>query len=149
MSETRGIPLKNRERAQRRAGELNLYTYELRSGSKAEKVFLGDCHFVSEEVLWKELLVFFMNTEATSGLLSFLRSIDPLDFDEALAKDYLQCFQSEEAKLLVMGELEALYENLDNPGQRLKTIDAVGDPHVFFDTDDDEVDAAEDHSGIE
>lgn len=97
----------------RRASELHLYTDELRSGSKAEKIFLkNECQFTSEDVLWKELLVFFMNTRANSGLLSFLRSIEPLDFDKALANDYLQCFQSEEEKGNVMDELEEFYANL-------------------------------------
>jgi hypothetical protein len=123
----------------RRASELNLSTYELRSGSKAEKIFLKDkCNFNSEDVIWKELLVFFMNTDATSGLMSFLRSIDPLDFDIGRAKDYLQCFQSEADKSYVMDELEELYLHLDNSGQRLEQMGVIGNPNVYFDTDDDE-----------
>jgi len=39
-----------------RAGELNLHTYELRSGSKAETVFLGEVDIPAEDTLWKELL---------------------------------------------------------------------------------------------
>jgi len=112
-----------------RTSALNLYSYELRSGSKAEKIFLkGDCSFASEDVLWKELLIFFMNTKATSGLIDFLRSINPLEFDEALAADYLQCFHSEEGKQDVMGELEELYSNLDEPGKRFRLMSIIGDP---------------------
>lgn len=121
------------------ASALNLNTYELRSDSKAAKIFLkGECDFVSEDVLWKELLIFFMNTKATSGLLDYLRSIEPLGFDEALAPDYLQCFQSEEAKRYVMDELEEHYINLDNPGERLEQMSLIGNPMVDFDLPEDD-----------
>jgi hypothetical protein len=50
----------------RKARDLNLYTYELRSGSRAETIFLRKADLPAEEVLWKELLVFFMNTKYNS-----------------------------------------------------------------------------------
>lgn len=118
-----------------RSASLNLYTYEVRSDSKAAKVFQkNDCSFVPEDILWKELLVFFMNTKATSGLLDFLRSIEPLEFDEARAADYLQCFQSEEGKQSVVDELEELYSNLEDAGQRHQLMSVIGHPNVDFDT---------------
>jgi hypothetical protein len=120
-----------------RAHEINLDTHEIRSGSKAERVFLRSSDFVvSEDVLWKELLVFFMNTTADSALLVFLRSIDPLKFDEGRAHEYLDCFRSHEAKGDVLDELEVLYEDLDDAGERLKSMDLIGNPDVFFDDED-------------
>ena len=121
-----------------RSSELNLYTYELRHGSRAETVFLGKADIPSEEVLWKELLVFFMNTDSRSGLLDFLRSIDPLEFDPGLANDYLDCFESDAAKAFVVDELDHLYGELEEPGKRLKLMDAVGDPNVYFDEPENE-----------
>jgi hypothetical protein len=76
-----------------RATELGLYTYELRDGSKAQTVFLGKADISAEDFLWKELLVFFMNTKSKSEYLQFLRSIPPIDFDPELVADYLDCFQ--------------------------------------------------------
>lgn len=102
------------------ASDLNLYTYELRDGSRAQTIFLGQADLPSEEVLWKELLVFFMNTTSTSGVLAFLRTIDPLDFDPELASDYLECFQSDSAKAFVVGELETLYDELPDSEERLR-----------------------------
>ncbi len=61
------------EVVQTRASELNLYTNELRHGSRAETIFLGKADLPSEEVLWKELLIFFMNTKSSSGIIEFLR----------------------------------------------------------------------------
>lgn len=40
-----------------RAIELNLYTYELRHGSKAETIFLREADIPTENVVWKELLL--------------------------------------------------------------------------------------------
>lgn len=121
-----------------KASELNLYTYELRHGSRTETIFLGKADLPAEEVLWKELLVFFMNTKYSSGCLEFSRSIDPLEFDPALAVDYLQCFQSDAAKAFVMGELEHLYGELEKPGERLEMMGVIGDPGVYFDSDEDD-----------
>jgi hypothetical protein len=120
------------------ASGLNLYTYELRHGSRAETVFLGQADIPSEEVLWKELLIFFMNTKSSSGYIEFLRSIDPLEFDPELTDNYLDCFQSDSAKAFVIGELETLYGELTNPGERLEVMNVIGNPNVTFDLPDSE-----------
>ena len=116
-----------------RARELNLYTYELRHDSKAQTVFLGQADVAAEEVLWKELLVFLMNTKSSSGWLEFLRGIEPLPFDQELIGDYLQCFQSNAAKATVMGELETLYDQVKDSGQRLEMMSLLGSSGVYFD----------------
>jgi hypothetical protein len=126
-----------------RATELNLYTHELRHGSRAETIFLGQADLPAEEVLWKELLVFFMNTKSSSGCLEFLRSIEPLEFDPALAGDYLQCFQSDAAKAFVIDELDFLYGELEKPGERLEMMSVIGDPSVYFDSPDSDDDDEE------
>jgi hypothetical protein len=120
------------------ASDSNLYTYELRHGSRAETIFLGQADLPSEEVLWKELLIFFMNTKSSSGLLEFLRTIDPLDFDPELANDYLECFQSDAAKAFVVDELEYLYGELTDARERLEIMKLIGNPNVFFDSPDSE-----------
>ena len=120
-----------------RAHELNIYTYELRHGSKAETIFLGGADIPTENVLWKELLIFFMNTKTTSGYLEFLRGIPPLEFDPELVDDYLDCFQSDAAKSLVIDELEYHYEELEDRKERLQMMEIIGSPGVFFGDPDD------------
>jgi hypothetical protein len=122
-----------------RAGELNLYTYELRHGSKAETVFLGKADIPTEDVLWKELLIFFMNTKETSGYLKFLRKIDPLAFDPALVGDYLDCFQSNSARAQIIGELETLYGDIPDTKERLAMIGIIGAPNVYFHEDNEDI----------
>lgn len=123
-----------------RARAMNLYTYELRHGSKAETVFLRKVDISDEDVLWKELLVFFMNTRSTSDYFKFLRKIPPLDFDPALIGDYLDCFQSDASKANVMDELEHLYDEMTgSKGDRLELMGVIGSPNVSFDASDDDL----------
>jgi len=127
---------------EKRAGQLGLYTYELRHESKAQSVFLREVNIADEDVLWKELLVFFMNVEPTTGYLKFLKGTPPLPFDPALVPDYLDCFKSDAGKAGVMDELEHHYECMgkDERRERLERIGVIGATGVFFDEDDDEID---------
>lgn len=121
------------------ASAINLYTYELRHGSKAESVFLREIDISDEDVLWKELLIFFMNTESSSGYIKFLREIEPLDFDPELTGDYLDCFQSNTAKSFVMDELKHLYSEMEGHiKDRFELMRVIGAPNVYFDSDDEE-----------
>lgn len=123
-----------------RSSTLGLYTYELRHGSKAESVFLREVEIGHEDVLWKELLIFFMNVEPSTGYLKFLKDIEPLDFDPALVSDYLDSFKSDALKAEVMDELESLYEDLESKEreQRLKIMAIIGASGVYFDDPEDD-----------
>jgi len=124
-----------------RAYELNLYTYELRSGSKAEWVFLSDeVDFTSSDIAWKEVLVYLMNTADSYGWLGLLRSIEPLEFDPAMVDEYLGCLNNESERLELDGELEVLYEAIDDVGDRLEMLKLIDNPTVtlMFDEEEDE-----------
>jgi hypothetical protein len=118
-----------------RSSELGLYTYELRSGSKAESVFLRRVNISDEDVLWKELLIFFMNVSPTTEYLKFLKEIDPLAFDPVLIDDYFGCFRSDASKADVMDELESLYDEMEpeDRKERLKLMGVIAAPGVYFD----------------
>jgi hypothetical protein len=118
----------------------NIYTYEIRSGSKAEKIFLRNEHdFTNEDVLWRELLVYFINAKESSGNLQLVREIKPLEFDPALTVDYLRCFESPEKMLRCVDQLEHLYEGVDAPGERLEWIGNFG---LSFQSEDEKDDAS-------
>jgi len=125
-----------------RARQINIYTYELRNRSKAESVFRCEVNIADEDVLWKELLIFFMNVEVDTSYLQFLRGTPPLEFDPALIADYLNCFKSDSSKAGVRDELAHLYKEMerDEREQRLKRIEVIGARGVFFPDDDDEID---------
>lgn len=118
-----------------RSSALGLYTYELRDGSKAQSVFLRKVKIGDEDVLWKELLIFFMNADPSVGCLKFLKGISPLDFDPGMVGDYLDCFKSDASKAQVMDELECYYEEMDTKERkvRLATMALIGATGVYFD----------------
>lgn len=119
------------------ARRLNLYTYEVRYNSKAGKIFIRkEYNFENEDVLSKELLIFFINTKERASHLNLIHDIDHLDFDPALETDYIQSMNSFEKKLVILDELESLYEDIDKPGDRLSLINAIGSPGVEFETID-------------
>jgi hypothetical protein len=127
-----------------KSGQLNLYTYELRSGSKAESVFLREVNVSDEDVLWKELLIFFMNTKSHSGYLEFLRGIEPLEFDPGLVDEYLDCFKSDSSKAFVMDELEHNYTEMEGKvGERLELMGVIGASGLCFDSDEEYLDENE------
>ncbi|MBN3228172.1 hypothetical protein [Pectobacterium brasiliense] len=125
-----------------RARQLNLYTYELRHASKAQSVFLRKVNINDEDVLWKELLIFFMNVEPSTGYLKFLKETQPLAFDPALLPDYLNCFRSDGSKADVMDELEHHYEEMDKEArkERLERLSVVGASNVYFPEDEEDID---------
>jgi hypothetical protein len=123
-----------------RSSALGLYTYELRHDSKAQSVFLREVDIAHEDILWKELLIFFMNVDSNKGYLKFLKEIRPLKFDPALVGDYLDCFQADASKAEVMGELETHYEEM-NPKERkerLEMMGIIGARGVYFDDPEDD-----------
>jgi hypothetical protein len=121
---------------------LNIYTYEIRSDSKAEKIFLRhEYDFTNEDVLWRELLVYFMNTKKSSGNLELAREIKPLEFDTDLTVDYLRCFESTEKMLLCLDELEELYKGVDTPGQRLELMGLLSNSGLGFEAEDEDNEA--------
>lgn len=121
-----------------RARELNLYTYELRNASKAQSVFLRKVDISDEDVLWKELLIFFMNVEPSTGYLKLLKETRPLDFDPALVAEYLSCFRSDASKADVIDELEHHYQEMgkEQRKERLERMSAIGSDLYFTEDED-------------
>lgn len=126
------------------AHRLSLYTYELDQRSKAMKIFLRkEFDFLSEDVLWRELLVYLIKSPSKTGHFAIIDALKPLDFDPALVADYLQCFDAELRKLDVLEELDELYKGVKKPiGERLEHVLAIGDPTLYFDDEDDEDEAS-------
>jgi len=112
----------------------NIFTYEIRGGSKAEKIFSRkEFDFVSESILWKELLIYILNNKEKSGVIDFIKDIDPLMFDPVLISDYLSCFKNDLEKLKFFDELESYQEDVDNLQERINILELLDIKGVFFD----------------
>ena len=118
-----------------KAHEMNIYTYELRYDSKASSVFQRDPKtlFLLEDVAWKELLIFLMNSDVQTGTLDFLRGIDPLDIDPAMIPEYLETYCSRRPVGSLIDEVDELYNDIDDKGERLRTMLMVGNPAIDLD----------------
>ncbi len=120
------------------AGRLNIYTYEIRYGTKAFKIFIGkEYDFNKEDTLWKELLIYFIHSDGEGDQSKFMKSMTPLPFDPALESDYIDCFRSNIKKINVMDELESLYEDqVEDFKDRSGMLDAIGSGHLYYDPEE-------------
>ncbi|HZG30620.1 MAG TPA: hypothetical protein VE079_19380 [Ensifer sp.] len=108
------------------ARRLNIYTYEIDYRSKASKIFLmKKFDFEDEDILQAELIAYFLSNKARGPNAQFIRDlIEPLPFDPALEGEYLAALRSDRKKIIVLGELEAHYEDITNFRERRDLLEA-------------------------
>lgn len=121
------------------ASNKNLYTYELVSDSKASKVFLSEVRknslqeqVVNEQTALKEFLVFLINTKSKSNFYDFIKEIEPLEFDIALANSYLESVCKGNIPSDLVDEVEFLYGESGYSKDRIEMINCIGDDRVDF-----------------
>ncbi len=121
------------------ARRLNIYTDEVRYGSKACKIFTAkEYDFEKEDILRRELLVYFVNSNDDGDQSRFMRSLTPLSFDPANEADYISCFDSKLKTISVMGELKALYEDeIKDIKDRKSALEVIGSTHLYYDPNED------------
>ena len=127
--------------------ELNLYTYELRDRSAAEKVLLNNMPKKSLQAINQsernslaELLVYLMNTTDNTGYLNFLRDIKPLRFDPFLVQEFLVEIMKKQIPQDLVDEVEAIYEGLsqDEIKERKLFLSILGEKNVWFPEDEED-----------
>lgn len=121
------------------ANEKCTYTYELRSDSKAEKIFLSNYEKkslidlkITETIAFKELLVFISNTKERNPFFRFFKKIPPLKLDSALVNEYLMEISKGEIPQALIDEVECIYEENGYGGERIEQINLVGNCYVMF-----------------
>lgn len=119
------------------------YTYELRSRSKAQKVFLVNFNKQSlmegqfkERISFKELLLYIRNSKEESAFLKYMSDIPPLEFDKGLIIDYIHDLSHNIVSQSLVDEVEHLYDENEYSYERAKNVDLIGLPHVPFDYKD-------------
>lgn len=129
------------------AYNLNIYTYELRSGSPSSKIFLPNFNkdslqeqYINEQISLKEFIVFLMNTKETSFCYEFIKNIEPLNIDIALIQEYLASICEGEVPQSLIDEVEFLYqEEIDDIKERISLMGVIGNERIFFEEDMEEV----------
>lgn len=121
------------------ASKQNLYTYELRSGSKARKVFLSQLknnslqeQVVNEQISLKEFFIFLINTTTRNNFYKFIKEIEPLEFDIYLANSYLESICKGNIPSELVNEVEYLYGESGYSKDRIEMINCIGNDRVDF-----------------
>jgi len=129
------------------AMEKNIYTYEVRCDSKAFKIFMRkEYDFYKEKLLWKELLIYFINNRTNKGIQGFIKNIKPLSFDPGMEQEYISAFQNDQTKLEYLDELDVYYEDgVENVKKRLSQLEVIGNPQIMFDDEMNDEDNFEAH----
>ncbi|MEX5734474.1 hypothetical protein [Providencia hangzhouensis] len=123
----------------------NLYTYEVRYDSKASYLLhRKKFDLLDKDIMWKELIIFILNTDKSNAYLKFLKNIKPLDLDIALLGNYIASFNSTVHDNVILDELEHYYteseRNFDIK-ERLEKLSILAHPYAtIYDDDDDDDD---------
>jgi hypothetical protein len=113
--------------------ELNIYTDELRGDSKAIRVFYGErLDFIDERIKKKELLLFLINPQSTGKHIDLIRSFEVLDFDPEMAPQYIKALVNESHLPMVEGEVDELYTEIENIGERISMVDIIDNEHLSY-----------------
>lgn len=122
-----------------KARELNIHTYEVRTYSKAFKLFLcKDYTFEKENVLQRELLLYIINPNIESNFKYYIEEMKSLNFENFHLNFYLTCILDTLEAYQVIDELEELYNEVKNKKERIETIQIIAS-NIDFDFDDDEI----------
>lgn len=121
------------------ASKKGLYTYELRHNSKAEKVFLSDFRRnslqeqnVNEKIAAKELIVYLMQTKDKNPFIRYVNDIEPLEFDIAMANEYLEQIITGSISQDLVSTVECGYIENGYSIERVRQMDVIGNNNVHF-----------------
>jgi len=125
----------------RKGSELNnTYTYELRSDSKAFKVFMGNYNKNSlaagqmdEKLALKELLIYLRNSKDKDAFFRYIDEIDPLEFDPPMAMEYLHDVINGNITQDLVDEVEYLYGENGYSKDRFQLVNLFAESGVVFD----------------
>lgn len=129
----------------KQAINLDIYSYELSSNSKSYKIFELknekkniQQQFTDEQIAYKELLVFLINTSEKSKFYTFLKEIHPLNLDIALIQEHLYEIIKSNISQDLIEEIETLYSEMDKTdlNNRLEQLRCIGNPSINFEYED-------------
>lgn len=122
------------------AYKLNLYTYELRYDSPAQKIFLSNFkkdslheQNVNEQVALKEFIIYLINTQDRNAFMRFIKEVEPLNFDIALVDEYIEELCNRNIPQHLVDEVECMYMDIPSIKDRLDLINCVGNTRISFD----------------
>jgi len=129
---------------------MNIYVYEIRSDSKAFKIFIAkQFTFEIERYIQKELLVYLLNGSIDTRHIDFIKSIPALPFDMSDTSSYIEAILNIQKAIDFEGELEEIEYEHPLTKERMEQVNAI-DTNIYFsedynfEDDNDEFDLDED-----
>jgi len=124
-------------------GKSRTFTYELRSGSKAQKVFLPEHRNrslqqqkITEMIVLKELMIYLKNTKDSNSFMRFLQDIPPLDLEIAFLNEHIYELSKGNISQSLIDEVKYLYEENSYSKDRMEMVDVIGNPNIVFEYKD-------------
>lgn len=134
-----GIAKKLLNRIKDISRNLNIFTYELRPDSPAQKLFQSNYNNnsfhmqnVDESIALKEFFIFLMNSKDDNSFTRFIRTIEPLDIDLGLINEYMEEICKGDIPSGLVDEIDELYNELKDKKERFDILSLVGNSNVLF-----------------
>jgi len=120
------------------AGRIHIYVDEIRSESKAYKLFVAkQFTFEPERYLQRELFVHLMRSKPEKGFQEFLNTIEPLPFDGYHTNYYIKFLMDFHHHVDLQGELDTIAEDAPLKKERMEMVSLIG-TDVNFEFEDGE-----------
>lgn len=127
-----------------------IFTYELRSDSKASMMFQNeDYTFQKEEIAMKELLLFFLKRYADTKLTIVTDNLEPLEFDPPEAVECADALFRPDQRQVLMDVVDALRADREDNSEREQLLELLGSAanNTYTDEEMREMGAADDDLG--
>ena len=132
-----------------KAIELNTYTYEIDSVSRASRVFwTGQRRTLYKQMLLeqhavKELLLYIYKKNRGAYVFRLLDDMEALDFDDSFVNEYLEDLCAGKVNDSLIDYVDDLYEGIEDKAQkkeREELLSLIGNCSILFDLDGDDED---------
>ncbi len=132
-----------------KARELNTYTYEIDSFSRAARVFWSVQRrtlyeqMILEQNATKELLLYIYKKNRGTGVFRLLDEMEALDFDDGSVNEYLEDLCAGKVNDLLIDYVDDSHEDIEDIAkrkERKELLSLIGNCSVFFDPDEDDED---------
>jgi len=124
------------------AYKIGTYTYEIRYGSKAFKIFMAkEFTFEIENNFKKEIIVSLLNKEAMKDdFKEYIQSLEPINLEEYNSSTYIQYLLNSITNYTTINEYQYLLDEKEIPKDRIDKIEGIGESqHLKSDFEDDEI----------
>ena len=130
-----------------KSDELNTYTYEIDSSSRAARVYWSAQRrslyeqMVLEQYATKELLLYMYKKNRGTGVFRLLAEMEPLDFDDSLVNECLEDLCEGKVNDLLIDYVDDVHEEIEDIAkikERKELLSLIGNSSVMFDLDEED-----------